>query len=57
MDKAGSDAYISYAVNFLDVIALIGMGCDEGLIQLSGSTSDVFESEGTCNDFGRSLQP
>lgn len=32
------------------------MVCDEGLTQLKGSTSDVFESEGTCNHFGRSLE-
>ena len=57
MHNAGSDAYISHAVNFLSMIALIGMGCDEGLTQLRGSASDVFESEGTCNYFGRSLQP
>lgn len=41
---------------FLSTIALIGIGCDKGLTQLSGSTSSVFESEGTCNYFGSSVQ-
>lgn len=56
MHNAGSDTYVSHAVNFLSTIALIGIGCDKGLTQLSGSTSGVFKSEGTCNYFGSSVQ-